>query len=178
MSLSNALRSTFILRAEAAGARVHPTEPHSAALHSTLEGIVGTQSLLATAMPFMAPWVFETVQQLPNLSIDPDETQLAAGLTGITDVFAGVAETGSIALSNASTMSGPLSLFTSRHIALLDARSLVARPRDLFDRPEWQELIINMVFITGPSATADMGKLVRGVHGPGSLDIILIGEPS
>ena len=178
MSLSNALRSTFIQRAESAGARVHPVEPHSAALHSLLEGIVGDQSLLASPMPFNEPWVFECVRQLPQLTLDPDESQLAAGLTGITDVFAGVAETGSIALSNAATLAGPLSLFTSRHIALLDVRKLVARPRELFERPEWQELIMNMVFITGPSATADMGKLVRGVHGPGSLDIILIGEPA
>ena len=30
------------------------------------------------------------------------------------------------------------------------------------------------VFVTGPSATADMGPLVRGVHGPHKLHIIVL----
>ena len=33
----------------------------------------------------------------------------------------------------------------------------------------------SFTFITGPSATADMGPLVRGVHGPGKLHIIVLG---
>ena len=32
----------------------------------------------------------------------------------------------------------------------------------------------DLVFITGPSATADMGPLVRGVHGPHRLHILLL----
>jgi len=30
------------------------------------------------------------------------------------------------------------------------------------------------VFVTGPSATADMGPLVRGVHGPHQLHVIVL----
>jgi len=30
------------------------------------------------------------------------------------------------------------------------------------------------VFVTGPSATADMGPLVRGVHGPHKLHILVL----
>jgi L-lactate dehydrogenase complex protein LldG len=32
----------------------------------------------------------------------------------------------------------------------------------------------NLVFITGPSATADMGPLVVGVHGPHRVLILLL----
>jgi len=70
-------------------------------------------------------------------------------------------------------------LFTRRHIAVLAAASIVARPRDVFDNPRVKKLSADsdFVFITGPSATADMGSLVRGVHGPGSLHIIILDEP-
>jgi L-lactate dehydrogenase complex protein LldG len=32
----------------------------------------------------------------------------------------------------------------------------------------------DFVFITGPSATADMGPLVRGVHGPHRQHVIVV----
>jgi len=53
----------------------------------------------------------------------------------------------------------------------------VPRPRDLFESNclGGEGLRRNLVFITGPSATADMGPLVRGVHGPHRLQILLMG---
>lgn len=169
------VQSTFIERAQAAGAFVHVVASTPDDLHACLVTICASDTLVSTRCHFSPDWVSDVVGSLPGVIIDPEETQLAAGFTGITDVFAGVAETGSIVLSNAHGQSGPVSLFTSRHIAILDANQIVARPRDVFTKPEWQPLMANVVFITGPSATADMGKLVRGVHGPGRLDVILLG---
>jgi len=169
------VQSTFIERAQAAGAFVHVVASTTDELHNCLVTICATDTLVSTRCHFSPDWVSDVIGNLPSVIIDPDETQLAAGFTGITDVFAGVAETGSIVLSNAHGQSGPVSLFTSRHIAILDANQIVARPRDVFAKHDWQPLMANVVFITGPSATADMGKLVRGVHGPGRLDIILLG---
>ena len=62
------------------------------------------------------------------------------------------------------------------HIAVLDSRSIVARPSDLLsaDRLGGIGLRRSFVFVTGPSATADMGPLVRGVHGPHRLHILLV----
>jgi len=62
------------------------------------------------------------------------------------------------------------------HIVLLMADRIVPRPRDLFDPAclDGEGLRRNLVFITGPSATADMGPLVRGVHGPHRLQILLL----
>lgn len=169
------LQSTFVERAQAAGAFVHVVASTPNDLRTSLVTICATDTLISTRCHFSPGWVSDVVSSLPGLTIDPDEAQLASGFTGITDVFAGVAETGSIVLSNAHGQSGPVSLFTSRHIAILDTNQIVARPRDVFINPEWRPLMANVVFITGPSATADMGKLVRGVHGPGRLDVILIG---
>ena len=52
----------------------------------------------------------------------------------------------------------------------------MARPRDLFDPDclKGEGLKRNLVFITGPSATADMGPLVHGVHGPHRLLVLLL----
>lgn len=169
------LQFTFTERAQAAGAKVHPVASDPSELKRVLTEICGNDILLTTGFHFTSSGLADVVQSLPNIHLNPNETLLAGGYTGITDVFAGVAETGSIALSNAHDLSGPVSLFTSRHIALLDASRMYARPRDLFADATISDLLSNMVFITGPSATADMGKLVRGVHGPGRLDIVLIG---
>jgi L-lactate dehydrogenase complex protein LldG len=71
---------------------------------------------------------------------------------------------------------GAISLLTRMHIAVLAAQTVVERPSDLF-RPnclEGKGLKRSFVFVTGPSATADMGPLVRGVHGPHQLHIIVL----
>ena len=68
------------------------------------------------------------------------------------------------------------SLLMPLHIVLLGADRIVERPRDLFDPAclGGEALRRNLVLITGPSATADMGPLVRGVHGPHRLHIFLL----
>ena len=62
---------------------------------------------------------------------------------------------------------GMASLLAPLHIAVVAAETIVPQPRDLFreDVLGGKGLVRNFVFITGPSATADMGPLVRGVHG-------------
>jgi L-lactate dehydrogenase complex protein LldG len=170
-----ALYSVFAERATAAGAMLHPIAAELQALKQCLEALQLDHPMVAEAFPFTPAWVKQGVDEWSAQATPVDTKALVGGGTGITDVFAGVAETGSIALSNLAGLHGALSLFTDRHIALLEIERLVARPRDLFTKPEWARELQNMVFITGPSATADMGKLVRGVHGPGRLDIIVLG---
>jgi L-lactate dehydrogenase complex protein LldG len=73
--------------------------------------------------------------------------------------------------------SGYISLLARTHIAIVAANSIVENPSDLFRggrRARPQGLTRNFVFITGPSATADMGPLVRGVHGPHHLHIMIL----
>ena len=68
------------------------------------------------------------------------------------------------------------SLLMPLHMVLLRASRIVERPRDLFDAAclGGEALRRNLVLVTGPSATADMGPLVRGVHGPHRLQIFLL----
>ncbi len=69
-----------------------------------------------------------------------------------------------------------MSALTQIHIVVLDSKTIIPRPHDIFSDDYLNGKGLNRSFsiITGPSATADMGPLVRGVHGPGQLHIIVI----
>jgi L-lactate dehydrogenase complex protein LldG len=105
-----------------------------------------------------------------------DDDTLFAVDAGITGVAAAVAETGSLACLSGPDSARGASLVPPVHIALVRVSQIVP---DLFD---WYaglealpELAANVNLITGPSKTADIeGVLVRGMHGPGQVHIILI----
>jgi len=42
--------------------------------------------------------------------------------------------------------------------------------------PRAREEDIDVILATGPSATADMGGLVRGAHGPKEVHVVLLSE--
>jgi L-lactate dehydrogenase complex protein LldG len=106
----------------------------------------------------------------------PEDDQLAAADVGVTEAFAGVASTGSVCVSMGRPLVAATSLLMPLNIVLLAVERIVERPRDLFnpDCLKGEGLKRNLVFITGPSATADMGPLVHGVHGPHRLLVLLL----
>jgi len=134
-------------------------------------------SRIAVAPPADLPSeLFAACQRLPGVFTGRGKSELAAADVGITDAFAGVARTGSICIALDPDHTGFISLLARLHIAVLAAEDIVEAPRDLFrhDRIGTKGLNRNFVFVTGPSATADMGPLVRGVHGPHQLHIIVL----
>ena len=114
----------------------------------------------------------------PNKKVisKPDTKQLANIQTGVTDAFCGVASSGSVCVPVSKTLSSPLSMLTRKHIVVLHGQTIVSRPRDVFDEKNLNGKGLNcsFSFISGPSATADMGSLVRGVHGPQKVHIIIL----
>jgi L-lactate dehydrogenase complex protein LldG len=132
---------------------------------------------LAIADPlYLPPALFEACHKLPGAFDARSRKALADCVAGVTDAFAGVAHSGSICVCIDHDHTGYVSLLSRFHVAVLPAENVVPRPGDLF-RPDClngEGLRRNFVFITGPSATADMGPLVRGVHGPHRLHIILV----
>ena len=99
---------------------------------------------------------------------------------GITGVHAALAETGTLVLYSDAHHSRGLSLVPPLHIAIVYRRDILPDMLDHWARLRGipgSDLPSNMVFITGPSKTADIeGELVTGVHGPEAVHIMLVEE--
>lgn len=94
---------------------------------------------------------------------------------GITDVYAAVAETGSLVIRPTAGHGRALSLVPPIHIAIVEPASIVADLIDLMEKIAASSQVPNITLITGPSKTADIeGVLVTGVHGPGVVRVFLV----
>jgi hypothetical protein len=100
--------------------------------------------------------------------------QAGAAVTGS---LVAVAASGSVAVGPSRGNGGLLSALPPRHVVLVreqDIRATIAEALALiFER--FSELGGEMVFVTGPSRTADIEMMsVLGVHGPIRLDVVVI----
>lgn len=91
---------------------------------------------------------------------------------GITMASLGIAETGTVALSDRSTTRRLAALAPWVHVAVLRKTDLKAT---LFDAISAFDADPSIVFVTGPSKTADIeGVMIEGVHGPGRQVCVLV----
>lgn len=121
----------------------------------------------------------EAAIRTANLSLHRwDETTLDAAYEldcGVTDVYAAVAETGSLVIRPSSEHGRALSLVPAIHVAVVESGQIVADLIDLMEKITADARVPNITLITGPSKTADIeGALVTGVHGPGLVQIFLL----
>jgi len=92
---------------------------------------------------------------------------------GVTDVYAAVAETGSLVIKSSPEHGRALSLVPAVHVAIVEPKNLVADLVDFFEKLGRDGG--GTTIITGPSKTADIEMdLVVGVHGPGKVQIFLL----
>ncbi len=136
----------------------------------------GKRPILVAEPHYISPDFFRPLQSVDGVLSGPTPDDYRSAPVGVTDAFAAVARTGSVCVDIGADIAGYVSLLPRLHIVVVDSKKLVFRPSDLFRmepfaRPIFQE---NFVFISGPSATADMGPLVRGVHGPHELHILML----
>jgi len=120
--------------------------------------------------------LFSDFAKDPRVVADATPDELIHSAVGVTEAFAGVVRTGSVCVDVSYERTGMVSLLAPLQIAVVAAETIVPQPRDLFraDMLDGKGLTCDFVFVTGPSATADMGPLVRGVHGPHKLHIIVL----
>ena len=114
---------------------------------------------------------------LPDrVETDPTTAELRAAHTGITGASLGVAKYGSVAIESDAAGTEPVSLFVDRHVVVLDETDLVPDMPNAFAwlGPRARDESADVIFATGPSATADMGGLVRGAHGPKEVHVVLL----
>ena len=100
----------------------------------------------------------------------------AAADCGITSADFALADTGSLVFLSESAESRLISLLPPRHIAVIERDKILADLDELFARvPHPAAQSSSMVIVTGPSRTADIEmRLVRGVHGPGEITVIIV----
>ncbi|PCR90926.1 LUD domain-containing protein [Natrinema ejinorense] len=123
-----------------------------------------------------APLPFEGVSLPDDVTTGPTTAQLEAARTGVTPVGFAIAEYGTVAIESTADGAEPISLYPDRHVAVVAESDVVpdlsagfTRLADGFDAGRE-----SVVFATGRSATADMGDLVHGVHGPGTVRVIVL----
>lgn len=161
---------------------------HLATFESSLQG---TATVHRTTADQFAETLAEAIETpavgspLPydgvSLTETPVETEFAptdleAATTGVTPVDVGIATYGTVTVPSASDRAELVSLYTSRHVAVIAASDIVA------DMPEGYEALTErfedgrdtQVLATGPSATADMGTLIEGVHGPSETHVVVL----
>ncbi len=97
---------------------------------------------------------------------------------GITGADFALADTGTLALFASPEQARLLSLLPPAHVALVPASRLITGLDELLSLvPRPLEASSALVLITGPSRTADIEQiLVRGVHGPGEIHVIVVKE--
>ena len=173
----SSLLDLFISRATEAAAKVERVRRTAAEVRSAVaRATEGARTMVVAEGEVLSSDFYSVLRALPGVILKPSDDQLAGADAGITEAYAGVARTGSICIALGPPFCATASLLMPLHVALLPAERIVFRPRELFDPAGigTEALRRNLVFITGPSATADMGPLVRGVHGPHRLHILVV----
>lgn len=118
-------------------------------------------------------WLSDT-----GITVDPTPKEVWEAHTGVTRAAFGIAPYGSVYLPHDSEGSELISLFVDNHIVVLDEDQILPDMATAVDRMEsgareWQE---SGIIATGPSATADMGELVKGAHGPADVTVVIVTE--
>lgn len=177
MAEPDSLLSIFTQNAQSAGASVELIKRSPEALSDSLNKLTEDFDEVIYIRPTSLPHeFFSDFLNNDKVISSPVKKQLGDAKVAITDTFAGIARTGSVCLELTDSYTNHASLLSTWHIAVLDAQKIVPQPRDIFK----EGLVLkkgnplDFVIITGPSATADMGKLVRGAHGPAKLHIIIL----
>jgi L-lactate dehydrogenase complex protein LldG len=107
---------------------------------------------------------------------DQHRSACADVAVGITGAEYGLADTGTLVVFSGTAEGRLMSLLPPVHIALLERGRLLTGLDELLTTvPLPARNTSAMVMITGPSRTADIEQiLVRGVHGPGELYVVIV----
>jgi L-lactate dehydrogenase complex protein LldG len=176
--MSVAERSTFKRRLDSLGVTV--TEGPESACAALIDEAAGSPAVGVALSDDRTESAAAALALPSRVTTDPTTADLRAAHTGVTDASLGVAEYGSVALEADSEGTEPVSLFVERHVVVLREADLVPDMPDAFEwlGPRTHDESVDVVFATGPSATADMGGLVHGAHGPKEVHVVLLREES
>lgn len=119
------------------------------------------------------PWSNRPMLEFRSGKATPDD------MVSVQHGFAGVAETGTLMLPGGPQRPTTLNLLPDTEIVVLKASRIVAGFEDAFDRlrAEYPAMPRNVMFVTGPSRSADIEQTLElGAHGPRRLHIVLVDD--
>ncbi|MCV6636142.1 LUD domain-containing protein [Candidatus Albibeggiatoa sp. nov. NOAA] len=100
----------------------------------------------------------------------------AGDSTSVSYAFAGVAETGSIAMLSSENNPTSFNFLPDNHIVLLEQKNIVSHMEDVWTTLRHQARTPRTInIITGPSRTADIEQTIQlGAHGPRHLHVVIV----
>jgi L-lactate dehydrogenase complex protein LldG len=136
----------------------------------TLDDIVRDPAV-GVALPF-------DVEYPDSVTVDPTPAALERATTGVTPATYGVANYGSVILPSTDSGAEPVSLYPELHVPVVHADDVLPDLPSALDRfgDAARDDDASAVVGTGPSATADMGDLVLGAHGPKAVHVVMLDE--
>jgi L-lactate utilization protein LutC len=137
------------------------------------------KSAVASNAPYLAECGITKLPGVRSGITDREELRAvcAAANVGITSADYVLGDTGSLVMLASPREARLVSLLPPAHIAVVPKERILTGLDELFALlPEPASVTSSMVLITGPSRTADIEQiLVRGVHGPGQITVIVVG---
>lgn len=154
-----------LARLDTASTVVSPDE-----FEAELEGIIETPAVGA-ALSFDDL----TLSNLP-VRLEPSPSQLREAVTGVTGSRVGIASLGTVAVESRSPGDEFVALYPEFHVVIVKESDIRSNLSDAFTwlRAEFEAGRRSLILATGPSSTGDMGALVRGVHGPERVHIVIV----
>lgn len=140
-----------------------------------VETLLAGRSTISSPAPILSA---AGITSLPGVATEFSRDACAAAEVGITSADFALADTGTLVMLTGSLESRLISLLPPCHIAVIGEAQILETLDELFASvPHPAAQSSGMVLITGPSRTADIEmRLVRGVHGPGEIHIIIVGD--
>jgi L-lactate utilization protein LutC len=140
--------------------------------------VVDGRPAVASNAPFLAVCGVTSLPSVHTGLTDRDELRAlcSTAAVGITSADYCLADTGTLVMIASREEARLISLLPPVHIAVVDADRVLSGLDELFTLvPLPADRSSSMVLITGPSRTADIEQtLVRGVHGPGEIHVVLV----
>jgi L-lactate utilization protein LutC len=140
--------------------------------------VIDGKTAVASNAPFLTACGITGLPNVHSGIMDREELRgLCATVSyGISSADYALADTGSLVMISSREEARLVSLLPPAHIAMVPASKLLTGLDELYQmHPTPADLTSSIVFITGPSRTADIEQiLVRGVHGPGEIHVIVV----
>ena len=110
------------------------------------------------------------------VTLDPSPLDIEAAETGVTPTGMGIADYGTVTLPSGAPGEELVSLYPPQHVAVVAASDVVSDMPAAYERlsEDFERGTDTQILATGPSATADMGTLVQGVHGPQETHVVVL----